>query len=79
MKSTRKAHDSLVRGRAFRRGYRVEKSRQALHADNQGDYQLIDLARNAVVLGDKYDATLEEIEEVLAEKEPQRVPRRRRR
>jgi hypothetical protein len=34
--------------------------------NNLGDYMLVDLRSNCCVLGDRYDATLEEIRHYLA-------------
>jgi hypothetical protein len=60
--------ESAVRGRANTRGYRVCKSRQrSTHCDNYGEFMLIDCYRNAVVLGSRFDATLEEIADYLKE------------
>ena len=67
--------ESRMRRRAHSRGYRIEKARGRLHYDNQGDYQLVDSDRNAVVLGVRYEARLEDIEEFLAEHKPLRLSR----
>jgi hypothetical protein len=60
--------ESRVRRRASREGYRVCKSRAWKHVpniDNHGEFMLIETDRNFVVLGDRYDATLSEIEAFL--------------
>ena len=60
--------ESRVRSLAHRHGYKVRKSRQwknVPNLDNFGDYQLIDTEINGVVLGSRYDATLDLIEEWL--------------
>ncbi len=53
--------ENNVRRLARRMGYVVRKSRRAIGPDNAGAFMLIDANRNAVVLGPRYDATLEEI------------------
>jgi hypothetical protein len=60
--------ENRIRGHASRRGYRVKKSRQWKHVpngDNFGDYMLIDTATGFVVLGSRFDASLEDIEAFL--------------
>ena len=60
--------ESRVRSKAARAGYRVCKSRQwkhVPHLDNFGEYMLVEAANNLVVLGQRYDATLDDIEEYL--------------
>ena len=57
--------ESNIRAKAKRPGYRVEKSRErTIHSNNQGAFQLIN-ERNYVVLGDRYDASLAEIDAFL--------------
>jgi len=66
------SNESTFRSRARRRGYYVEKSRQwkhVPHLDNFGRYMLIDANSNFVVLGARYDATLEDIDAFLKESE----------
>jgi hypothetical protein len=57
--------ESAVRKMARRHGYRVCKSRRQESLDNLADYMLIENNRNLVVLGSRFDATLEEIREYL--------------
>jgi hypothetical protein len=48
----------------MQRGYVVRKSRQRKcvpNSNNFGDYMLIDAYRNLIVLGEKFDATLQDI------------------
>jgi hypothetical protein len=53
--------ESTVRKYAKRRGYGVSKSRdRTQHMDNFGEYMLVNL-NNCVVLGGKFDASLNEI------------------
>jgi hypothetical protein len=58
---------SRIRSLAMRRGYKVIKSRSRPHCDNKGEYMLVQLDRNQCVLGDRYDASLEDIHEYLRE------------
>jgi len=60
--------ESMVRNKARRMGYRLKKSRQLKHVphgDNFGDYMLV-TESNWVVLGERFDATLEDIWNFLA-------------
>ncbi|MFZ1090528.1 MAG: hypothetical protein WAN75_15055 [Xanthobacteraceae bacterium] len=60
--------ESRVRSLARRRGYVVRKSRQWKHVpnmDNHGEYMLIDANTNFVVLGERFDTSLNEIETYL--------------
>jgi hypothetical protein len=59
---------SRVRRKAARIGYRVTKSRQRTHIPNSDNHGLYMLDRdNTVVLGSRYDASLEEIASYLDE------------
>lgn len=49
---------------AGRRGYRVRRRRE-WSIDNQGEFMLGDVDRNVAVLGWRYDASLDEIEDFL--------------
>jgi hypothetical protein len=62
---TEESNEARVRSLARRRGYRVHKSRRWKHVpnlDNYGDYMLCDAGTNFVVLGSRFDATLDDIE-----------------
>ena len=63
---SQKTFKSRVRRKASRIGYRVYKSRQREHYNNQGEFQLAD-DHNTVMLGDRFDASLEEIETYIDE------------
>ncbi len=65
MKTIDAAQENRVRHLATRLGYRVMKSRQDIHLDNLGEYQLVD--RNGVVMGSRFDASLDQIEAYLME------------
>jgi hypothetical protein len=59
-------HESTVRRLADRLGYRVEKyGPRTIRPSNNGQYQLIDVLGNYIVLGANYDATLADIEDWL--------------
>ena len=69
MNASRLIHENRVRKLAAKLGYRLEVSRLPLHTDNRGKFQLIESARSMVVLGERFDASLNEIEAYLIEKE----------
>jgi len=58
--------EAAVRKRAARLSYRVVKSRDHPHPDNQGLYMLVRNESGMCVLGGRFDATLEDINEYLA-------------
>lgn len=58
---TQQVSESTVRNLAKRQGYLITKSRRAQSVDNLGDYMLVEARRNYVVMGRRYDATLEDI------------------
>ena len=54
--------ESTLRARARKLGYLIRKSRsRSVHEDNLGHYALVKENNNEVVLGERFDATLEEI------------------
>jgi hypothetical protein len=60
--------ESRVRSLARRRGYSVRKSHEwkhVPHSDNYGDYMLCHVYTNSVVLGVRFNATLDDIEAYL--------------
>jgi hypothetical protein len=60
-----KNRERRIRRLAGRHGYAVRKSRERKHvphSNNFGGYMLIESNRNFVVLGERFDATLEDIE-----------------
>jgi hypothetical protein len=62
--------EARVRGRARRMGYSVRRSRQRANVpnlNNLGQFRLVDADRNCIVLGERFDATLDDIEEYLAD------------
>lgn len=60
--------ERAVRARASKHGFRVAKSRvRQPHHNNQGDFQLIDVWTNAVILGANFDASIEDINSFLRE------------
>ena len=55
-----------MRARARKLGYTIHKSRsRTIHEDNLGRYALVKEDSNRVVLGERFDASLEEIAEYL--------------
>jgi hypothetical protein len=64
-----KALESRLRSLAGRRGYSIRKSRQRENVpnlDNFGHYMLVD-KNNYIVLGERFDATLDDIAEYFRE------------
>lgn len=58
--------ESALRARARKLGYTIHKSRsRSIHEDNLGKYALVKQDNNAVVLGERFDASLEEIADYL--------------
>ena len=58
--------ESAIRSRAKTRGYWVRKSRQrSTHGDNHGEFMLMNPYRNCIVLGERFNASLEDISEYL--------------
>jgi hypothetical protein len=54
--------ENALRARARKLGYAIRKSRsRSIHEDNLGQYALVKEDSNDVVLGERFDATLEEI------------------
>ena len=65
---TRKGSEARIRRLAHQFGYRVVKSRQRKHVpnlNNHGDYMLIENATNVVAIGERFDASLADIEDFL--------------
>ena len=56
-----------LRARARRAGIGIHKARGGLHANNHGGLMVYDLARNAVIDGDRFDLSLEETEQRIAD------------
>jgi hypothetical protein len=49
------------------RGYSIHKSRnRSMHIDNHGEYMLVLNDMNCIVLGERFDASLDDIAEYLA-------------
>jgi hypothetical protein len=58
--------ERTLRARARKLGYAIYKSRsRSIHEDNFGRYALVKEDSNLVVLGERFDASLEEIAEYL--------------
>lgn len=65
MTDAEKNRESRLRKRANRKGYGIKKSRAGLSVDNQGGYMVFDRTLNSVLFGARFDATLDEIGELL--------------
>ena len=61
--------ENKVRKLARPKGYIIRKSRARISSDNHGDYMLIKVDGNYVVLGGRFDATLAEINDWLLQKD----------
>jgi hypothetical protein len=60
-------NESALRARARKLGYSVHKSRlRSINEDNLGKYALVKEDNNSVVLGERFDASIEEIAEYLS-------------
>ena len=60
-------NESILRARARKLGYSIHKSRsRTINEDNLGKYALVKEHDNSVVLGERFDAALEEIAEYLS-------------
>jgi hypothetical protein len=61
------ANESILQARARKLGYSIHKSRsRTINEDNLGKYALVKEHDNSVVLGERFDAALEEIAEYLS-------------
>jgi hypothetical protein len=66
-----KSVETRLRRLAEKEGLRILKSRRKhRRPDNLGLYQLIEARRKIVVLGPRYDATLEDIAKYLVQEYP---------
>jgi hypothetical protein len=60
-------NESTLRAHARKLGYSIHKSRlRSINEDNLGKYALVKKDGNSVVLGERFDASLEEIAEYLS-------------
>jgi hypothetical protein len=63
----RLASESTLRARARKLGYSIHKSRsRSIDEDNLGKFALVKEDSKSVVLGERFDASLEEIAEYLS-------------
>lgn len=63
----RETNESTLRARARKLGYSIRKSRlRSTNEDNLGKYALVKEDSNSVILGERFDASLEEIAEYLS-------------
>jgi hypothetical protein len=61
-----KTRENRLRCEAAHFGIRMMKSRGALSLDNHGGFMLLNAGRNAVVIGSRFNADLDEVEAFLA-------------
>jgi hypothetical protein len=63
----RPTNESTLRSRARKLGYSIHKSRlRSIDEDNLGKYALVRKDGNSVVLGERFDASLDDIAEYLS-------------
>ena len=63
----RSKKESALRARARKLGYSIHKSRsRSVNEDNLGKYALVKEDSRNVVLGERFDASLEEVAEYLS-------------
>jgi hypothetical protein len=63
----RPTSEGTLRARARKLGYSIHKSRsRSINEDNLGKYALVKEDSRSVVLGERFDASLEEIAEYLS-------------
>lgn len=60
---TKKALEQRLRRKLIKAGYAMHKSRRNINPDNMGDYMIVDLCRNYVVAGSRFDLSLEDVQE----------------
>ena len=60
-----RSREQTIREKAQRLGYRLTKRRGNIGLDNFGEYMLVWQRYNSVVMGDRYDASLDQIKEFL--------------
>ena len=58
---TIKSKEQNVRRTLSKEGYSLHKSRKPISVDNLGQYMVVDCRTNAVVLGNRYDYSLNDI------------------
>ena len=60
-------NERTLRARARKLGYSIHKSRsRSINEDNFGNYALVKEDSKSVILGERFDASLEEIAEYLS-------------
>ncbi len=66
MESTDKTRENRLRRQLRKHGIRLKKSRiRNPNIDNYGHYMLIDIYKNLVIEGSRYDMTLDDIEDYV--------------
>lgn len=64
---TQKALEQSLRRKLMKAGYTMHKSRRCLSLDNMGGYMIVDLYGNYVVAGNRFDLSLEEVQDWINE------------
>ncbi len=64
---TKDSRERRLRKIAQKRGFMLRKSRDPLSPDNRGEFMIVDLSRNVVVAGKRFDLDLDAVEAWLAE------------
>ncbi len=64
---TKVSRERRLRKIAQKRGFMLRKSRDPLSPDNRGEFMIVDLSRNVVVAGKRFDLDLDAVEAWLAE------------
>jgi hypothetical protein len=73
-----KVRANPARRQAKRLGLVLERSRtKKIHADDLGEYRLVDSVTSKLLLGDHFDASLDEVESYLDKVEADLVAERR--
>ncbi|MEA4899415.1 MAG: hypothetical protein VB115_14395 [Christensenellaceae bacterium] len=60
--------DNALRKRATQRGFFLRKSRCSISLDNHGEYMVLDAFSGAVVAGERYQLTAEDVDQFLSGK-----------
>jgi hypothetical protein len=60
-----KSRENRLRRLCQRKGWAMRKSRAQLSLDNHGGYMLVDIDRNWIVVGERFDLSLDGVESWL--------------
>jgi len=62
-----KTKENRIRRALAKRGYLLKKSRAAESIDNLGGYMIVDANQNAVVAGERFNLSLDDVEQFSRE------------